>query len=154
MRRKLALVDCYGFKIEGNKLRLTLHVHESAYVDLKPHCDLGRILRSVTLTTRNLNIAYSKEVGEIEKRGLMGIDSNLDNITTASSDDMFRGSTCRSQTNQGSLQRGQIPSKEKRREKRRRLFGKYGTLQRNRIGLILNNVSASVVKQAKENGSA
>jgi putative transposase len=37
---------------------------------------------------------------------------------------------------------------------RRSVFRKYGNRQRNRIGWILNNVSASVVGQAKERGLA
>jgi putative transposase len=80
----------------------------------------------------------------------MGIDSNLDNITAASSDgkvqrfDVSRTTRIREAYKEvkSNLTRNDVRIK-------RLVFRKYGSLQRNRTWWILNNVSASVVKQAK-----
>jgi putative transposase len=148
------LTDCYGFRMQGDRLRLTLRAHEHIHIDLDPHtlaAIQGCTVRSVTLTPKALSIAYSKEVEEIEPRGVIGIDRNLDNITTASSDATIQ-----------TLDMSKAPKiKEAYREVkshlmrndvriRRRVFGKYGTLQRDRVGWILSNDSSSIVKQAKE----
>jgi hypothetical protein len=37
-----------------------------------------------------LSIAYSKEVEQVELRGVIGVDPNLDNVTTAASDETIR----------------------------------------------------------------
>jgi len=46
----------------------------------------GLDLRSATLTPDSLSISYSKETTEIEPEGYVGVDRNLDNVTTASTD--------------------------------------------------------------------
>jgi putative transposase len=87
--RKLMLTDCYGFRIQGDRLRLTLRAHEYVYIELNPHTLAalqGCTARSVTLTPTVLSITYAKEVEEVALKGMIGIDSNLDNITIASSD--------------------------------------------------------------------
>jgi len=56
--KKLALVDCYGFRLEGNKMRLTLRAREYTYIDLNAHtleAIRHNTLRSVTLTPDNLS---------------------------------------------------------------------------------------------------
>src|SRR5436853_3416814 len=46
----------------------------------------GLSVRSVTLTPDSLCLRYSKETAEIELEGYVGIDRNLDNVTSASTD--------------------------------------------------------------------
>lgn len=150
---KAFLTDCYGFKIEGNKLRVPIRKGKQEYVQLNQHTldtISGKVVNSITFTPSTLSIAYSKEVVEIEPVGAIGMDRNLDNITIADND--------------GGIQRFALSKatriKERCRQTRRKfrrndvriarsLFAKYGAIQRNRVGWILHNVSASIVRQAK-----
>lgn len=151
---KLILVDCYGFKVEGNRLRITIRKGEYEYIPLSRHTletMSAYTTRSITLTARTISITFSKETAEIEPVGAIGIDRNLNNITITSSD----GSTQKfdlSKATEIKQTYREVKSHFKRNDGRirRRIFGKYGTLQRNRVQPILHNVSASVVKQAKE----
>ena len=152
--KRLCLLDCYGFSIQGTRLRLTMRAYEYAYAYLNPHtlaAISGRALHSVTLTTRNLSIAYSREVDELVTRGEIGIDSNLNNVTIASSNGGVQTFDL-SQATQIKETYRSVKSHLRRNDARirRRVFGKFGTLQRNRVGWILNNISASIVTQAKE----
>jgi len=107
------LVDCYGFRIQGKRPRLTLIPHEHAYIDLNDHTletIANHAVRSVTLTAGTLSMCYSKDVEETTPRGLVGIDSNLDNITIASSDGYGQRFDLKSHANQGDIQRSQVSS--------------------------------------------
>ncbi len=151
---KLMLTDCYGFRIQSDRLRLTLRAHEYIYFELNPHT-LTAIrdctVRSVTLTPTVLSIAYAKEVAETELRGAIGVDSNLDNLTIASSDSEVQRFDLSKATEIKKAYRN-VKSHFRRNDARiaRRVFGKYGLLQRNRIGWILNNYSSAIVRRAKE----
>ncbi|MBI2937789.1 MAG: hypothetical protein HYY22_06235, partial [Thaumarchaeota archaeon] len=62
--KKIQLVDCYGFRIQGKRLRLALRAHEYVYVDLNLHtlaAISGFTVRSVTLTTSTIVLSFSKE---------------------------------------------------------------------------------------------
>ena len=155
--KKLHLTDCYGFKIQGKSLRLTLRAHEYAYIELNGHslaAFSGCTPRSVTLTPRTLSIAYAKEVVEKTPAGVIGIDRNLDNVTIASSGGEVRCFDLSKVTQIKGVYR-EIRSHLHRSDVRirRGVFGKYGALQRHRVGWILNNVSSSIVKLAKEKKS-
>lgn len=154
--KRLGLVDCYRFRIQDKRLRITLRPHEYAYIDLNSHtleAIAACACRSVTLTSENLSICYSKDIEERKPRGLVGIDNNLDNITIASSDGRVKRFDLSKATLIKEIYR-KVKSHVKRNDVRirRHVFRKYGILQRNRVGWILNNVSASVVKDAKKNG--
>ncbi len=152
---KLVLTDCYGFKIIDGKLRLPIRAREYVYIPLNAYV-LQSIasydVRSVCLTARTVSVTFSKEVAEVEPTGLIGIDSNLDNVTTASSDgavkryDLSRATEIRENCRQ--VKRG-----FRRNDCRimKRLYSKYGRIQKSKVGWILHNASASIVKQAKEN---
>src|SRR3989475_10776556 len=85
--RKLILTTCYGFKIRNGLLRLPVKPREYVYLKLNDHT-LQAIsalnVRSVTLTPGWVSISYSKEMVEIEPEEYLGVDCNLDNVTTAS----------------------------------------------------------------------
>ena len=151
---KLMMTDCYGFRIQGRMLRLTLAAHEYAYIELNRHtlaAIQGYTARSITLTAKSLSIAYSKEVEEILPSGVLGIDRNLDNVTVASSDDSTQRFDL-SKATQIKQEYRLVRSRFVRNDVRVRtvVYGKYGTLQRDRVGWILHNVSSSIVRQAKE----
>jgi putative transposase len=151
---KLMLTDCYGFRILDGKLRLPIRAREYIYIPLNAYvlrCIAGYDLRSVTLTSCAVSVTFSREIAEIKPRGLVGIDSNLDNATTASAD--------------GSVRRFDLSRatdvKENCREAKRgfrrddyrvrgQVYSKYGRIQKNKVGWILHNTSASIVREAKE----
>ena len=80
------LTTCYGFKIQNGLLRLSVKPREYLYVKLNSHtlqALSGLNVRSVTFTPDTLSISYSKETAEIEPEGYIGVDRNLNNVTTA-----------------------------------------------------------------------
>lgn len=152
---KLMLVDCYGFRIQGKRLRLTLRAHEYIYIPLNNHTlevlsRPGHTARSVCLTTDTVNIVYSKEVTPVEPVGLIGIDRNLDNITVATNGDV-KAYDLSEATRIKSTYRF-VKSHLTRNDTRiqQRVYGKYGTKQSNKVSQILHHVSKAVVQEAKD----
>lgn len=152
---KPMLTDCYSFKIKDKKLRLSLGHRQYFYIPLNKHVQAvisGYTVRSISLTTRNLSISFSKETAEIDVTGLIGIDRNLDNITTASSNgeiDIFDLSKA---TEIKAVYRI-VKSHCKRNDVkvRKYVYSKYGRKQRNRVNQIIHNVTKKIVEQAKTN---
>lgn len=150
---KLMLTDCYAFSIEDGFLRLPLGRKQYVLIPLNKQTRTAiseYTVRSVSLTTCTLSIAFSKETAETEITGLIGVDRNLDNITTV--------------TSKGRIQRydlsrairikavyGTVKSHFRRNDSRirKRLYGKYGRKQRNKVNRLLHNVSKAVVEHAE-----
>jgi len=151
---KLMLTDCYGFRIVGGKIRLPIRAREYVYIPLNAYvlrCIAGHDVRSVMLTSRTVSVTFSKKPTMIEPKGLIGIDRNLDNVTCASSDgavmkyDLSRGTVVKENCREA--KRGF--TRDDRRV-RKQVYSKYGIIQRNKVGWILHNASASIVREAKE----
>ncbi len=153
---KMMLTDCYSFKIKDGTLRLSLGNKNYVFIPLNNYTQatiLGYTVRSVSLTTCTLSIAFSKETAEIEPAGLIGIDRNLDNITLAfSSGEVERFDLSKATKIKATYR--EVKSHFKRNDTRiqRRIFSKYGIKQRNRVNQILHCVSKEVVKQVKTRG--
>jgi len=151
---RLSLTDCYGFRIIHRLVRLTVRKGEYVFIILNNHTlrtISGYTPRSLTLTANSLSICLSKETAAIEPTGAIGIDRNLNNATTADSD----GSTQRYDLGRATEVKARCrdtKSHFKRNDLRIRrvVYGKYGRIQRNRVGWLLHNVSASIVRRAKE----
>ena len=91
---RLSLTDCYGFRVIHRLVRLQIRKGEYAFIVLNDQTlrtISGHTPRSSTLTANSLSICLSKEIADIEPVGAIGIDRNLDNVTTADSE----GSTLR-----------------------------------------------------------
>jgi len=151
--RKLMLTTCYGFKIQNGLLRLPIRPRRYVYVKLNSHTLQvlsGLSVRSVTLTPDSLSLTYSKETVEIEPEGYVGIDRNLDNVTSASTDGTVKtfdlSLATRIKTNYRI-----VKSQFKRNDARirTRIFSKCGERQRNRVQPLLHNVSKRIVENAK-----
>ena len=152
---KLMLMDCYGFKIIDGQLRLSLGNRRFTYIGLNNYVlrsIRGYTVRSVCLTARNLSIAFSKETVLIDPAGLIGIDRNLSNITSANSKgeikvydlskaveikETYRNVKCHFKRNDVRV--------------RKRIYGKYGRKQKYRVHQILHRASKKVVEEAKAN---
>jgi len=145
-----------AYKITGDKLRLPTEPKRYLYTPLnrytlkalsEPTLKLG----SVTLTVRTVSISFSKETAEIEPRGYVGVDSNLDNITTYDTSGNVEAFDLSKATRIKQTYR-EVKSRFKRNDVRvrRRLFHKYGLKQKNRISQILHHISKEIVQQAKQ----
>ena len=151
--RKLMLTTCYGFKIQNGLLRLPIRPQRYVYVKLNSHTLQvlsGLSVRSVTLTPDSLSLTYSKETIEIEPEGYVGIDRNLDNATSASTDGTVKTFDLSMATRIKTDYRI-VKSQFKRNDARirTRIFSKCGERQRNRVQPLLHNVSKRIVEDAK-----
>lgn len=151
--RRLMLTTCYGFKIRNGLLRIPVKPREYLYVKLNSHTLQvlsGLKVHSVTFTPDSLSISYSKETVEIEPEGYIGVDRNLDNVTTASASRLVKTFDLSKATGIKSTYRF-VKSRFKRNDSRTRaqIFSKYGEKQRNHVQPILHNVSKRIVENAK-----
>src|SRR2546421_842361 len=150
--RKLMLTTCYGFKIRNGLLRLPVKPREYVYLKLNDHT-LQAIsalsVRSVTLTPGWVSISYSKEMVEIEPEEYLGVDCNLDNVTTASVNGTARFDLSKATRINANYR--SVKSRFKRNDIRIRtqVFSKYGEKQRNRIQPLLHSVSKRIVEETK-----
>lgn len=148
-------MTCYGFKIVEDKLRLPLKPHRYLWITLNHHTlevlsAPGLTVRSVCLTARTVNTAFSKETAEAEPIGLVGIDRSLDNVTTASSDGSCQVYDLSRATEVKARCRG-IKSHFKRNDVRvrRQIFNKYGRKERYKATQLVHHVSKDIIRQAK-----
>lgn len=150
---KPMLTDCYARRIIDGKLRLPLTARNYFYIPLNKHTlsvTSGHTLRSVTLTTCTISVCYSKDVAEAEPRGLIGVDRNLDNLTTATNTSETRRFDLSEVTRIKSVYR-EVKSHFRRNDARIRkcIYGKYGLKQKNRVKQIIHRATKSIVEEAK-----
>lgn len=151
---KLMLTDCYAFKIADGKLRLPIRSRYYEYIPLNTRTQAvisGYTVRSVCLTASTMSIAFSKETAkETPITGLIGIDRNLDNVTTATLDGKTEFYDLSEATKAKALYR-EVKSHFRRNDVRvaKTIQQKYGEKQRNRVQPLLHNVSKRIVEKAK-----
>src|SRR5712664_1404437 len=143
--RKLMLTTCYGFKIENGILRIPIKPGTHFKITLSAHtlrALSGGNARSVTVTPNTVSISYRREVAELKPEGWVGVDLNLNNVTTASTDH---------QTRTFDLSEATVIKRTYRHLKRRFrrndwrikqiVYAKFGMKQSNRVKPLLHNVS-------------
>lgn len=146
-----SLTTCYGVNVHAGKLRIpgNTEIPLNAYVQ-RFLSQPGLEVRSVTLTPDSVNISVRKLVEPAECTGLLGIDRNLSNVTLADTGgnvevyDLSKVTVIKSQC--------RLAEQRFRRNDmkvRKRIFRKYGQLERDRVGWLLHNISANIVLQAK-----
>lgn len=148
---RLSLTTCYGVKVIGGRLRvppgieIPLNQYTLRFL-LQPNIEV----RSVTLTPDTLSISVRKHVKPMQCAGMLSIDANLGNLTIADTEnqtekyDLSRVTTIKARCRE-------VKRRFRRNDVkvRRRICGKYGRLERNRVGWLMNNVSANIVLNAK-----
>ena len=157
---KPQLVTCYGFKIKDGKLLLPSKVGECVEIPLNSYVRMVLAVsdlkvRSITLTPDKLSLSIAKEVESIKPETVIGIDCNLANVTTASLSnkpvryDLSKIASIKSQYKN-------VKSHMKRNDirVRKKVFRKYGKLEKNKAKWILHNTSKNLVAQAKQDKSA
>jgi len=149
------LVTCYGFKIIEGKLEVPFKRRRTISIPLNKHTlDMlskpNQTIRSITLTPSMVGITFSKETAPIEPTGLVGIDSNLDNVTLVDSKGNVERYDLEKATQVRSKYR-EIRSRFTRNDVRirRRIYRKYGQKQRNKVSHIIHNISKHIVEDAK-----
>jgi putative transposase len=156
--RRPQLTICYGFKIRAKAgvLLLPFKPKQPLPIPLNAHVrgvlsEPGIQVRSVTLTNEELSVSYAKEVKPIQPRGLIAIDRNLNNLTTADSDGQVTRRNLVKAAEVKALYR-EIRSHMQRNDMRirRRVAGKYGRKQREKVKQILHHASKQIVMHAKE----
>jgi putative transposase len=149
--RRSSLTTCYGLKIAAGRLRMpgNLEIFLNSYVQ-RFLSQAGVEVRSASLTTESVSISVRKQVQPMACTGILAIDRNLDNVTLVETGNQVERYDL--------TQTGLIKAKCRQRKRslarndvrvRRRVCGKYGRLERDRVGWLLHNVSANLVLQAK-----
>jgi len=154
--RRLRLTTCYGFKLQDGCLLLPYRPREPIRIPLTHHTQAtiaGQMVRSVTLTPDKLSLAYAKQVSEVNPRGFLGIDRNLNNVTLATTDGLILRHNLSEATRVKFTYR-ELRSHVRRNDARIRqqVTTKYGRKQREKVGQILHRASKQIVQQAKERG--
>ena len=155
------VVTHYGIEIENGVLKLPFQTRGQAHlptyvlIPLTKHTLTvlgGFKVRSITLTKQNLSITYSKDVAEIKPVGFVGVDRNLNNITTADSNGHIERLNLSKVTEIKSKYR-EVKRHFKRNDVRisKHINGKYGRIQRDKVQQILHRASKLIVQQAKLN---
>ena len=145
------LVTCYGLKTVSGALRMpgNVEIPLNSYVRRflsQPDVEL----RSVDLTPDSLSISVRRTVKPMACSGMLGIDTNLNNITIADTEkqieryDLGKATAVKSQCRQRKRRFSRNDVKI-----RKQVYRKYGRLEGDRVGWLLHNVSAKIVLHAK-----
>ena len=145
------LIDNIGYMIEQDTIRIPTEPTKYVFIRLTNYVwqkIKGTKLGNVTITDYKIIISYSKDIPEQKPVNFIGIDRNLDNVTTCDSKrNYIVHDLSKAQKIIGSY--GIIKSKFRRNDSRirKKIFQKYGTLQRNRVHDILHYTSKKIVSQ-------
>ncbi len=115
----------------------------------------GYAVKSVTLSVSTLSLSFAKEVTAIITKGLIGIDRNLDNVTTSNLKGEIKVYDLSEATDV--KQTYYFVRSHFRREDiriRKKVYGKYGRKQRAKVGQVLHTASKAIVEEAVETSSA
>jgi putative transposase len=155
--KKLLLIDCYSFVIKDGLLRISLGYKHFAFIPLESYVlkvISGYSVRSILLTACTLSITFSKEIEMMDVTGLIGIDRNLDNVTTSTLEGRITTYDLSKSTEVKAMYR-EVKSHFKRNDARirQKVYGKYGKIQRNKVNNLIHCTSKDIVKQAKDSNS-
>ncbi len=149
---KPILTTCYGFKFkEGSiilpsKIVITLNDYVLRKIRAAEIC-------SVTVSTCTVGICISREVQPIECTEILGIDTNLENVTVASSKGTKRFDM--QKIGQAKQNYREVKSHFKRNDSRilKEISEKYGKFQADKAQSEIHKITARIVKQAKKTNS-
>lgn len=145
------IMDNMSYKIDQDTIRIPTQPEKYVFIKLTKYVlekirnmKLGRI----TITIDKLIISYSKEIPVHTPTNFLGIDRNLNNLTTC---DSSGGYVIHDLANAQKIITlyGTVKSKFKRNDVRirKKIFQKYGKLQRNRVNNILNCASKNITSK-------
>lgn len=143
------ILDNQSYKIVGSHVRIPIKPNQYCFMRLNCHV-LEQIsdvkLGSLTITDDKIIIAYSKNITEKKPLDFVGIDVNLDNVTTCNTQNKFTVYNLK-KVNQVKQTYRQVKSKFKRNDVRikKRIFSKYGKKEKNKVSQLLHLVSKNIV---------
>jgi putative transposase len=149
--RNHLIVNNQSYKIKQSIIRIPTEPKKYLFIRLTKYvCEKikGTKLGNVTITDDKIAISYSKDVQEQKPSNFVGIDRNLNNVTTCDSKgicivhDLSKASKIVSSYSA-------VKSKFRRNDARirKKIFQKYGKLQKNRIHNILHLTSKKITSQ-------
>ena len=149
--RNHLIMDNQSYKIEHDTIRIPTEPTKYLFIRLTRYvCSKIKDTKtgSITITDDKIILSYSKDVPEQRPTGFIGIDRNLNNVTTYDS----KGSSIVYDLSkaQGIIASyGRVKSKFRRNDSRigKKIFQKYGNLQKNRIHNILHYTSKKITSQ-------
>jgi putative transposase len=146
---KPSLITCYGLKEKNGFLCMPskLKIPLNDYVLKKIQ---GSEIRSVTVSTRTVSICFSKEVQPMECTEILGIDTNLENVTVASSTGTKKFDM--KEIGEAKQEYREIKSHFKRNDFRilKEISEKYGKLQADKSQSEIHKITARIIKQVKK----
>ncbi|MHB2036978.1 MAG: IS200/IS605 family accessory protein TnpB-related protein, partial [Nitrososphaerales archaeon] len=149
---KPMLTTCRGFvlRLEGNDLILPskLKIKLNDYILKKLH---GTEIRSVTAGTRTVSVCFSKKIRKIECTGILGIDTNLENVTVADSYARIKKHDVTKISEKKAKYR-EVKRHFRRNDARiqKEICSKYGRLQTDKAQVEIHKITSRIVKQAKK----
>ncbi len=157
--QKPCLVSCYGFKINGMLLSFPVRNREFANILLNDH--LIRILsdqsitpRSFTITPQSLSISIAKDVEPIQTESTIGVDRNLRNITFGNGKEIIQVNTSEMLKIKENYSHVKSTCTRNDHRIRKKVYGKLGKRQADRIRQRIHRMSKSIVNYAKKNKTA
>ena len=150
---KPILTTCYDFKLKGDLIVLPSKLNVALNDYALKKIQRSRI-NSITISKGKLNISFSREVQPTECREILGIDTNLENVTLAGNNFTKRFDT--QEIGLAKQRYREIKSHFKRTDHRvlKEISGKYGKLQADKAQSEIHKVSARAVKLAKKQRAA
>jgi putative transposase len=154
--RRVQLINCYRVRLTDGKLIFPFKPGRPFSIPLNPYTisvlsQPDTTVRSITLTGVKAAIAYAKDIVTIRPKGVVGLDRNMDNVTSVDSDGSVRYHDLAKANEVKALYR-EVKSHMKRNDHRvrQRIFVKYGRRQSNRVRQLLHQTSKYIVENAKQ----
>ncbi|TBR26285.1 MAG: transposase [Candidatus Nitrosotenuis sp.] len=157
--QKPYLVSCYGFKVNGILLSFPVWNREFANILLNDH--VTRILsdqsitpRSFTITPKSLSISIAKNVELIKTDKTIGVDRNLRNVTFGNDKKIIQVNTSEMLKIKENYSHVRSTCTRNDHRIRKKVHGKLGKRQTDRIRQRIHRISKSIVSYAKKNKTA
>jgi len=156
--RKLYLVNCYGFKVNGCLLSIPYKRNQHINILLNSHTtevlsDPALKVRSFSITLNGFSMSVSKEVDEIECTNTVGVDRNLRNVTVGNWQQVAFYKTSKLLSIKENTSHVMSAFRRNDARIRRRLASKLGNRRANRIRQFIHKISKDIVQNAKKTRS-
>ncbi len=157
--QKPYLVSCYGFKINGMLLSFPVRNREFANILLNEHAtsvlsDKTLVAKSFTITPNSLSISIFKDVTPIIPEKTIGIDRNLRNVTFGNDEKIIQVNTSELLKIKENYTHVKSTFTRNDHRIRKKVYGKLGKRQTERIKQRLHVISKNLVKYAREHKAA
>ena len=145
------IIDNQSYKIEGDCIRIPLEPAKYLFIRLTRHV-YEKIkdtkLGNLVISNDKIIISYSKTIPEQKPVNFVGIDRNLNNVTTCDSQGKcIVHDLSKAQRIVASYSAVKRKFRRNDSRVRKKLFQKYGKLQKNRVHNILHCTSKKIVSQ-------